>query len=140
MTSSLCFVVFSPLTTRPATGRVPVVDGRGELCSSYRALQRATVAGATVVADVLAFREDVYNVGERELAAWLTRAGYSEEEAGSGVWTPGPPRTLEPAVGEDRDEEQIAAAFGLINSQNFTFLQHLPYVISTIIFRPWVNF
>ena len=67
-------------------GRHPVLDEHGQLQGVYSLLQRAVSAGATIVADVQAYREDSYNVGERELASWLLRNGYCEQPPGSGVW------------------------------------------------------
>ena len=67
-------------------GRHPVLDASGQLQGAYVLLQRVASAGATIVADVKDYREDTYNVGERELASWLDRHGYGEQPAGSGVW------------------------------------------------------
>ena len=72
------------------SGRVPVVGEDGEVIGEYCRLRRARNAGATIVADTLAYREDKYNVGEKELAGWLQRNGYGETIPGSGVWTRGP--------------------------------------------------
>jgi hypothetical protein len=73
-------------------GRYPVVDKAGNLTQRYSALQDAVDAKATIVADNLADRSRRYNVGERELATWLNKAGYAEildwKGEGTGVWRP----------------------------------------------------
>ena len=68
--------------------RVPVLDAAGALHGAYHLLELVASAGATVVADIAAVREDAYNVGERELVSWLLRRGYHEQPAHSGVWVP----------------------------------------------------
>jgi hypothetical protein len=71
-------------------GRVPVVDEHGAVQGVYALLQLMVDAGATIVADTVEYRDDVYNIGECELAGWLQQCAYHEERAGSGVWTPAP--------------------------------------------------
>ncbi|HUU93081.1 MAG TPA: hypothetical protein VM238_17960 [Phycisphaerae bacterium] len=51
-------------------------------------VQKAVAAEATIIADNAADRARDYNVGEKELEAFLKGAGYVEREAGSGEWTP----------------------------------------------------
>ncbi len=63
------------------TGRFrPVVDGvpRG----AYAQLDKAIAAGAAIVVDVPFDRERSYNVGEREVAAYLLSKGLVEREPG----------------------------------------------------------
>lgn len=49
-------------------------------------VQKALDAGATIIADSAAHRARDYNVGERELAGYLTKNGYVEKAPGE--WTP----------------------------------------------------
>jgi len=49
-------------------------------------LPLAVEAGVTIVADNRSARETPYNVGEHELAEWLTRHSYREDPSGSGNW------------------------------------------------------
>jgi hypothetical protein len=51
-------------------------------------LSLAAGAGAAFVTDDLRTRENPYNVGEREVAEWLTRHGYREDPPSSGNWRP----------------------------------------------------
>lgn len=50
-------------------------------------IQKAIDAGATILTDKLSDRERSFNVGEREVAAHLTKNGYVEE-GNTGVWKP----------------------------------------------------
>lgn len=49
-------------------------------------LKRAVQAGAVFITDTLADRSRPYNVGEREVAAFLTAQGYRDN--GQGRWSP----------------------------------------------------
>lgn len=49
---------------------------------------KAVKAGATIVADTFYHRQRPYNIGERELAAFLQKNGYVEQPKGSGFWVP----------------------------------------------------
>jgi hypothetical protein len=69
-------------------GRVPVVGEGGDVVGAYANLSKVVSAGACVVADTTKYRDDPYNVGERELAVWLEKNGYFEPHAGSGYWIP----------------------------------------------------
>ena len=72
------------------TGRVALLQN-GALSAAYRLLEAATAKGVTIVADNLQDRSRGYNLGEQELAHWLTRIArprYHEVTVGSGVWTP----------------------------------------------------
>ena len=80
-------------------GRVALLQN-GALSAAYRLLEAATAKGVTIVADNLQDRSRGYNLGEQELAHWLTRIArprYHEVTVGSGVWTPAddapPPRS-----------------------------------------------
>ena len=71
-------------------GRVALLQN-GALSAAYRLLEAATAKGVTIVADNLQDRSRGYNLGEQELAHWLTRIArprYHEVTVGSGVWTP----------------------------------------------------
>ena len=71
-------------------GRVALLQN-GALSVAYRLLEAATAKGVTIVADNLQDRSRGYNLGEQELAHWLTRVSrnrYHEGTVGSGVWTP----------------------------------------------------
>ena len=73
-----------------AAGRVACVE-HGALSAAYRLLEAVTAKGATIVADTLQDRSHGYNLGEQELAHWLTRLArhrYHEVHVGDGVWTP----------------------------------------------------
>lgn len=67
-------------------GRFAPLDAGGRPRGAYRNLVRAISAGATLIADASTSRSRPYNVGERELAHYLARNGYSELAAG--VWVP----------------------------------------------------
>jgi hypothetical protein len=69
-------------------GRVPVVNKDGLLNGAYKSLSKVIAVGAVVVADTDEFRDDQYNIGERELAGWLETNGYREASVGSGFWIP----------------------------------------------------
>jgi len=56
----------------------------GRISPDFVELKLATDAGATIVADNQYGRERSYNIGEREVAAFLARQGYQEK---FGVWT-----------------------------------------------------
>ena len=66
---------------------MPVVDDQNALQGVYTLLRLVADAGATIVADTVKYRDDEYNVGERELARWLLMNAYEEQDSGSGVWT-----------------------------------------------------
>ena len=71
-------------------GRVALLQN-GALSAAYRLLEAATAKGVTIVADNLQDRSRGYNLGEQELAHWLTRIArprYHEVTVGNGVWTP----------------------------------------------------
>ena len=71
-------------------GRVALLQN-GALSAAYRLLEAATAKGVTIVADNLQDRSRGYNLGEQELAHWLTRISrnrYHEVTVGSGIWTP----------------------------------------------------
>jgi len=59
----------------------------GRVAPDLDELGKATSAGATIVTDDAANRGREYNVGEREVAAFLSKQGYREVEPG--VWAPG---------------------------------------------------
>ena len=69
-------------------GRFPVVGEDGNLHGAYANLAKVVAAGAVVVADTAKYRDDAYNVGERELARWLKANFYHEPNPGSGYWIP----------------------------------------------------
>ena len=56
----------------------------GRISPDFAEIKKATDAGATIIADNVYNRERSYNVGEREVAAFLARQGYQEK---FGVWT-----------------------------------------------------
>lgn len=87
--------------TRANTGKYEVNDvvfvsaegaRTGRISPDFAEIKRATDAGATIIADNVYNRERSYNVGEREVAAFLARQGYQEK---FGVWT-------KPTHSEDR--------------------------------------
>ena len=90
-------------------------------------LLRAIKAGATLIADNAKNREENnYNVGERELAAFLAGQGYQEVDPGSGIWTPieavkAAPSTLEEItdVPPILTTESINAVTETVNKLNF---------------------
>lgn len=57
----------------------------GRIAPNWAEIKRALDAGATVVTDVEAARARPYNVGEREVAAFLAKNGYVESSPG--MWT-----------------------------------------------------
>lgn len=57
----------------------------GRLKPDFAELGRAADAGASFITDVRAQRETPYNIGEREVAAFLTQRGYADQ--GTGLWT-----------------------------------------------------
>ena len=61
----------------------------GRLAADWAELARAIAGGATLITDVAADRERPYNVGEREVARYLTDNGYREAEPG--LWKPAVP-------------------------------------------------
>ena len=63
----------------------PVKDG--QLTEAYQGVAAAMAAGATLITDTAAHRNNSnFNVGERELARYLENNGY-EEKNGDGIWT-----------------------------------------------------
>jgi hypothetical protein len=52
-------------------------------------IQVAMMAGATFITDIPADRNRPYNIGEREVAEFLTKGGY--EEVSPGTWKPSDP-------------------------------------------------
>lgn len=79
-------------------GRVSVLDSSGKLTKEYKALDDAIEAGAVIRTDTAADRARPYNVGEREVATYLTQKGY--QEASPGVWK----KSSEPAKPPARNE------------------------------------
>jgi hypothetical protein len=73
----------------------------GRLSPDWRELRKAADAGVTFITDDAVNRARPYNVGERDVAAWLERNGYSENE--SGVWTNG---KYSKAMGKRRREQE----------------------------------
>lgn len=61
----------------------------GRLAADWAELARAIAGGATLITDIAADRERPYNVGEREVARYLTDNGY--REAKPGLWKPAVP-------------------------------------------------
>ena len=59
----------------------------GRIAPNWAEIKRALDAGATIVTDVEAARARPYNVGEREVAAFLAKNGYMESSPGT--WTKG---------------------------------------------------
>lgn len=72
---------------------------------NYTELDKAIQAGATFITDDQANRERPYNVGEREVAKYLTDNGYVETK--SGTWTPQPLAQTE-RVASRSDSEDVA--------------------------------
>lgn len=60
----------------------------GRLNPDFDELQRAVDAGVTFVTDDIANRQRTYNMGERQVAAYLISHNYVETEPG--VWRPAP--------------------------------------------------
>lgn len=56
---------------------------------NYLELDRALEANATIVTDTLSDRSRPYNVGERNLAEYLTNNNYSDSK-GVGIWKKNP--------------------------------------------------
>ena len=78
-------------------------------------LKRATDAGATIITDDKANREDrAHNVGEREVAAQLLASGYKEVEPG--VWKPAAKFSKVVTLDDKRWERTSARALDLANS------------------------
>lgn len=73
-----------------ASGDVVFVSAEGarrqRLPIDVAELARAVQAGATFITDTLADRSRAYNVGEREVAAFLGAQGYQDD--GQGRWSP----------------------------------------------------
>ena len=103
-------------------GRVPVVSEDGTLNGAYANLAKVVAAGAVVVADTMKYREDAYNVGERELAHWLENHGYHEPTPGSGYWIP---KSSSVWWEECRGEPTISPATGKPISKG-TLFYHCP--------------
>lgn len=57
---------------------------RGRLDPDFAEIDRAIAAGALFITDTPADRMRPYNIGERQVAAHLSRAGYTQDA--SGVW------------------------------------------------------
>ena len=57
----------------------------GRIKPDYKELEKAVEANVTFITDSTKDRDRSYNIGEREVADYLTSKGYSEE--GDGVWT-----------------------------------------------------
>jgi N12 class adenine-specific DNA methylase len=57
----------------------------GRIAPNFEELQAALDAGATILTDNEAHRQRPYNLGERQVASYLTRNGY--EESAPGRWT-----------------------------------------------------
>ena len=58
---------------------------RGRKLPNYKEIQKAIDAGVTFITDTLEHRERPYNIGEREVADYLSKNGY--EESAPGTWT-----------------------------------------------------
>ena len=58
----------------------------GRIDPDFTEIQRAINAGATIITDAPADRNRHYNLGERQVAAYLITRGYREIEAGR--WMP----------------------------------------------------
>lgn len=69
-------------------GRVPLMKD-GKLNGAFQNLEKATAARATILADNKANRSRDHNVGERDLADYLTSKGYTESVGKQfSTWTP----------------------------------------------------
>jgi len=55
---------------------------------SFPEIQRAMDAGATLITDNAFNRNRPYNVGERDVANYLSKNGYVETKEGNGIWVP----------------------------------------------------
>lgn len=62
-------------------------DRTGRVEPDPREIKKAVDAGATIVTDDKANRARAYNIGERQVAAFLSANGYVEEGA-TGIWKP----------------------------------------------------
>jgi len=58
----------------------------GRIGPDWTELTKAVAAGATMITDIAADRERPYNIGEREIAEWLSKIGYCE--TAPGTWAP----------------------------------------------------
>lgn len=72
---------------------------------NYAELDKAIKAGATFITDNQADRERSYNVGEREVAKYLTDNGYVETK--SGTWTPQPLAQTERVTSRSVSEDAV---------------------------------
>lgn len=68
--------------TRRGVVRAAVVDAAGNLTPEYRAIDRGIRNKAQFVTDIPADRARPFNVGEREVATYLTNKGYVEFKPG----------------------------------------------------------
>lgn len=92
-------------------GRFNPIDAAGRPLGVYRNLERAVLAGATIVTDIPADRNRPYNTGERQVAAWLQRSGYAEVD--DGVWRPAQPDVSKPSATSVSDET-VAPGDGIV--------------------------
>lgn len=85
----------------------------GRIGPDLNELNKAMAAGATLITDsATTGRNRPYNVGEREVAAHLTKHGYTESEPGT--WTPGKPTGVGTKTGTkfNRQSEGIHMSLG----------------------------
>ena len=77
----------------------------GRIAPPTKELDAAMAAGATIVTDTPAHRAREYNVGEREVAAHLSKSGYVERKPGE--WVPG--KGYGPADWSDTGARKLSA-------------------------------
>jgi hypothetical protein len=85
----------------------------GRVAPDFAEIQKAIDAGATFITDTEADREREYNIGEREVADFLTENGY--REVNDGVWKKVANNQVVQFVLPDAIRERIERAIGKIN-------------------------